>query len=347
MLLCAGAGLLALPAFAAVETVTYGNFEVSFYGNGDVFSSNYWGNNQSSQDWTQEVKDCVGRALNYWSDVIVTDSTEKVKVAFVWQDLTSSGALGAASSVSYLDTGSGITYTNAEKVLRVREATGSFMSLHNGETSALVTLASNIDFYYAESTNGMKFEQYDLQSVLVHEIGHVMGFKSLCTSAGWRPVASSGGDTFLGVSTFDTLLVTKNENGELVKVFEPISFPSWSQWTTFQQTVEFSPGTEYFLKTGETAEGGLELSTLKVFNPDTWMTGSSMSHVEATGTGEEPQMSYAIANGKIRRELTSEELTLLKAMGWTVAVPEPSAFGLLAGTFALAFAVSRRRRRAA
>ena len=344
-LICAGAGLLTLPAFAAVETVTYGNFEVSFYGNGDVFSSNYWGSNSSSQDWTQEVKDCVGRALNYWSDVIVTDSTEKVKVAFVWQELVS-GALGGASPLYYWNPYSGVCYSNGEAALREHAYSGAYYNLANKETTSLVRISTNANFYYGESETGITHAQYDLQSVLVHEIGHIMGFDSFCDgNPTWGNLTMNNGDTFTAVTTLDTLLVTENANGELVSVFEAKNSVDYPGWVNYEQTVEFSAGKEYFLKTGETDSGELQLSTLKVYNPTKYSAGSSMSHVEATGTGEEPQMSYAIANGKIRRELTSDELTLLRAMGWTVAVPEPSAFGLLAGTFALALAVGSRRRR--
>ena len=352
MLLCAGAGLLALPAFAAVETVTYGNFEVSFYGNGDVFSSSYYKNPTGTSDWTQDAKDSVGRALNYWSDVITTESTEKVKISFVWQDLAS-GALGGASPLYYWNPRTGVCLSNGEKALR--GGTGNYYNL-SGETTALVQLSTSASFYYGASETGIKNNQYDLQSVLVHEIGHMMGFDSFCnayelsdgsTSIGWLNTINFGYENFTAVTTFDTMLVAENASGELVSVFEPTDagyIYGYGNTVNYRQQVEFSPGTKYYLKTGEGEAGELQLSTLKVFNPDTWMGGSSMSHVEATGTGEEPQMSYAIANGKIRRELTSEELTLLKAMGWTVAVPEPSAFSLLAGMFVLAFAVSRRKR---
>lgn len=345
-----GSGLVFLPETVAAETAIYGNFEVTFYGSGEVFSSAYYDSTYSVKDWTNEMKDSVGRALNYWSDVITTDSAEKVKVAFVWEDL-GSGTLGGATDVWYWDPFTGITLSGAEATLRSRGNKSSFHNISSGETTAFVSLASNANFYYGESATEIKSNQYDFQSVLVHEIGHIMGFNTFCREPGWTlEMAVRYGarqESFLCVTELDTLLVTKNGSGDLVSVFESSNSSVVPRYVNYQQVVEFSPGTEYYLKTGEGENGELELSTLKVYNPAHYSSGSSMSHVESRspGSDEEPQMSYAIANGKIRRELSSEELSLLRAMGWTVSIPEPSAFGLFAGLVAMAWSSARRHRK--
>lgn len=336
-LILSGMGWMSFSVFAAVETVTYGDFEVSFYGNGDTFSSKYDGEIGSSQDWSQEMKDCVGRALNYWSDVVVSETANKVKIAFAWENL-GAGVLGGASPLHYLNRETGIFVSASQYELQ--EWTAPLTNYALGETTQLVRLSANADFYFGEATAGISWTQYDLQSVLVHEIGHLMGFNSFCNADGWTYKMADGN---VGITTWDSMLVAENEEGELVSVFEPEEVSGGSVSTAYNQVVEFSAGKEFFLKIGETEDGELELSTLKVYNPGLYSGGSSMSHVVASEGGEEPEMSYAVSNATVRRELTAEELTLLRAMGWTIAIPEPSAFGLLVGLVALA--VSRRRRR--
>jgi len=102
------------------------------------------------------------------------------------------------------------------------------------------------------------------------------------------------------------------------------------------EAAAYSTGTEYALALDEAGT----LSNLRVYNPSGFEEGSSMSHFDSA----DALMYKSLNNGEIRRELLDDELLLLSAMGWSV-IPEPSAFGLLAGMLALALCATRRKRK--
>ena len=93
--------------------------------------------------------------------------------------------------------------------------------------------------------------------------------------------------------------------------------------------------------------GNFEISYFGLGDTDSdWLTdgltGARDYSEDASET--DPLMYKSLKNGEVRRELLAGELEILAAMGWSV-IPEPSAFGLLAGTFALALVSVRRRRK--
>lgn len=335
----------ALSASAAVETLNCGNFNISFYGAGDQLSSAYYGTYTGAQDWSEEMRNCVERSINYWNSLITTEATERVEIVFIWEDL-GPRALGGAADAWYFDPYSGLTLSGTEATLRNASGSANLYNFSNNETRALVVLSKDADYYYGESTSGIRNNQYDLQSVLTHEIGHVMGFNTLCTETGWG-VVNTQSASFALITTFDSMMAGKNGSGEVINLFEAEKVAAVEGWTAYSATSAYAPGEEYFLNVGETAEGAAELSRLKVYNPDLYESGSSMAHVETPEGGDgNALMYYAIGGGSIRRELNADELILLEAMGWTLAaVPEPSIFGLFAGALALSMAASRRRRK--
>ena len=196
-------------AFSATETVIYGNFEVTYYGNGDTLKSSYYSNYARAQDWTEEVQSSGGRSVNYRNSVITTELTERVNV----------------------------------------------------------------------------------------------------------------------------VVVSENASGEFAEVFTRTDSGVFHGVKVYEENETYVPGKEYFSETGEDENGDLELSILKIYNPPTYSSGSSVVHVEYEDKAEteDSLMSYLIANGKIRRELNADEFDLMRVMGWTIAVPDPSAFGFIGG----------------
>lgn len=160
-------------------------------------------------------------------------------------------------------------------------------------------------FYVGEDPNGYTNGQYDVETITLHEIGHLLGFYRNMTE-------KDPGEASL----------------ELMMTSKPSSLPNG--------------GTEWYFE-GETAmfvNGG---------DPVRFMAddGTFDSHLMPTA---QDLMSTGTYNPGVAREYSLLDLAVFQDLGWTLsepipAVPEPSAFGLFAGTLALAFAASSRRRR--
>ena len=325
-----------LTALSAIETVTYGNFEISYFGNGD--SDSVWGYT-SSLDWTNEMKSGVERSLNYWNSVITTQSASTIKIACLWDASLDSGALGGAESEYYYNGATGVTLTATEAIWRDGISESDVSDFTYSNYAATVLLSTTASFYYGESVSEITYNQWDFQSMFTHEIGHAMGINSSCGSNGWeKSLELSYGtksEDVLQASTFDTLLVTKDESGNYNRVITESSEKTILD-TVQLEAAAYSTGTEYALALDEAGT----LSNLRVYNPSGFEEGSSMSHFDSA----DALMYKSLNNGEIRRELLDDELLLLSAMGWSV-IPEPSAFGLLAGMLALALCATRRKRK--
>lgn len=160
-------------------------------------------------------------------------------------------------------------------------------------------------FYAEEDPSGYANGEYDVETITLHELGHALGFQ--------RNATGGGAD---GKSSL-----------ELMTVSQESSLPGG--------------GTEWFFE-GETAtfvNGGERVE----FMPG---SGNFDPHVRSPAGDLMADGTY---NPGVAREYSLLDLAVFQDLGWTLsepipAVPEPSAFGLFAGTLALAFAASSRRR---
>ena len=163
--------------------------------------------------------------------------------------------------------------------------------------------------------SGPAGNEFDLFTVVLHEITHSMGFLSLFDETSGDTVITGTRavfDQFIEDGAGNRLLSGSNFVGDV------------SDFTS--DDLFFNTGSERF----------------KLFAPSSFQGGSSISHFDPSVAGQNI-MFPSIAPGVSRREYSEADLAVLETIGWNLrAIPEPTSALILIGGMGL---VCLRRRR--
>lgn len=174
------------------------------------------------------------------------------------------------------------------------------------------------------------FSQYDLYSIMLHEVAHALGFGSLIDENG----NSKFGGNYRYYSRYDTFLKTNNQNSFLLTQSGCGSMTDYSFNSSLNPTIlhpnPLLQPCQDDVTNCSNAIKFVKSTVVPVFTPNCFMNSSSLSHFEdthfptcnttASGYGNNNYflMCNAMANGKIRRYLKPEERLALCDIGYKV-----------------------------
>ncbi len=254
-----------------------------------------------SGTWSAPAQTAFQFAVDIWETQITSPVT--IQVVAEWRNLGNPLILGSARAFDYMRdfTGAPVAGTWYPYPLANKLA-GSDLDPVNPDIEASFNSARS-DWYFG--TDGTPpFNEFDLVSVVLHEIGHGLGF------AGSMVV--SGGTGSWGFGTAYPFIYDRfTENGSGQSLWQ--DFPNNSVALANQLT----SGDIFFNgPNANPANGG---SPAELYSPGTWQQGSSYSHLdEVFNNTPNALMTYSLDPGESNHAPGPVMLGIFADLGWTI-----------------------------
>jgi autotransporter-associated beta strand protein len=278
---------LTIYSASAVTVRTYGSFDVTFYNNGESYTDNWGTPYTGTKNWTSAEMDDVVAMLQVWDNGIANSAGRQIKLYLMWNSLD--GSLGISSN-DYI--GDNITaYTYSEQVWRVG------VNVPNSYADSFIRFDSTSSWNVG--AGAPQNNAWDFRSVVLHEIGHSLGFGATtylsATDKWW-----SG-----GLTAWDTHLRDAASGGNQ---------PNVGGYGTPENFIETANPVYFNGVYANAANGG---NRAAIYAPSTYVDGASLSHLNES-TFPNALMSTSIYNGQMIRQPTPLEWEMMKDMGWLI-----------------------------
>ena len=250
--------------------------------------------------FSTEAQTAFQYAVDIWSAVITSDVP--IVIDATWEDLPGN-TLGSAGATSLWPNFDGAPFTGVLYPSPLADKLAG-SDLDPGSADMVANFDSGTDWYYGLDGN-TPFAQYDLVSVVLHEIGHGLGFS---------------GTMYVGVDLNGYVL-----NGSLAHIYDEFVYTGAGK-----ALLDIGNGTSALgdaLQSDNLYWAGIQANAYsgdfspKLYAPAFWEQGSSLSHFdEATYPAGNPHslMTPAIGNGEAVHSPGPMALGLLEDIGWTV-----------------------------
>jgi hypothetical protein len=278
--------------------------QVNFPTSNTVINVNYTG-------FTPAAQTAFQFAVDIWESLL--DSSVPINVNASFANL-GSGILGQAGPESFFRNFSAAPQTNTWYPVALANSLAG-QDLDPAASDIGSQFNSNFNWYYGLDNN-VPTNQISFVSVVLHELGHGLGFLGLMNNQ--SGVGSWGFGTG-SPGIYDRF----TENGSGQSLLNTSLFPNPSTALGSQLTSNniFFDGSN-----ANAANGG---NRVKLYAPSTWSGGSSYSHLdEVFNNTPNALMTYSIGFGESILNPGPVTLGLFKDMGWKLAGPSTKSISI-------------------
>ncbi|MDG4596620.1 MAG: CARDB domain-containing protein, partial [Candidatus Contendobacter sp.] len=252
--------------------------------------------------WPDPPKAAFNYAANLWASQL--QSSVPITIDACWANNLPPGVLGHAGPNNFFRDFPGAPITNTwYSVPAANALRGSDLDL--AQSDMYSAYSSTFSWYFGTDGNTPP-GQVDFASVVLHEIGHGLGF------LGSMQVSSGQGSWGLG-TPYPIIYDRFTENGSGQKLLNTALFPNPSAVLATQLT----SNDIYF--NGANANAGNGGPRVPLYAPFSWSPGSSYAHLaESYNNTPNALMTYSLPSGESIHSPGPVTLGLLKDVGWTL-----------------------------
>jgi hypothetical protein len=256
--------------------------------------------------FTTQAKAAVEYAASILEKLLPADTRMTINAS--WQKITTTGVLAQSSITGYAG-GWGIDALNPMSFYPVALAEKIGGKSLNDDLAGDITLTVNSSINWYFGTDGQTPSQrYDLVTVAMHEIIHGIGF--------FDSFSSDGTNGFYGIGSLPMIYDTFVENFDGIRLTDTLKFVNNSAALSKQLTSSQLFFNGPLLKNYAVLNNFINLRA-KLYVPTTWDPGSSVSHLDESGTLRlNSLMTPFIDLGEAIHDPGKYTLSILGDMGW-------------------------------
>jgi hypothetical protein len=260
-------------------------------------------------------------AVDIWASLI--NSSVPITIDAYWEDLSyiSPNVLGAAGATTIWLNRPGFPYTNT---FYPAALANSLVGYDLDPSGAEIRARFNSSFasWYFGTDTSTPFNKYNFATVVLHEIGHGLGFfGSMKVDNGigdfeCRGISGEGcWGVFSNGAAYPIIYDRFTRNGSGTPLINTGIYPNPS----IQLGLQLKSNNIFFDGPASKHQNG---DVVPLYAPSIWKQGSSYSHLgESFNYTENALMTYSLSNGETNYHPGFVALGMLKDIGWQVYLP--------------------------